>query len=264
VATNASAEEYLPLLRSQQNETFGWVVRSGFDPRAFEVGPAEWGDIACTRFAYKDSSFFFDVSTVRGIFSIRHSPGASELLTHQMNSGSDFGAMERPFLAWLSYLRREVEAPDLWAMAREGPSLFFVGGAVNDNDPFTAPQLAQIAAAVNRGRVYLAEAGVSDDALGAANEKLDYLVEASRRSGRFDWANIAFSTAWGVAVAVAFDPDRARSVRDSRCPGPSTPRRIVKRSGTPRGWAGRARPEIDRPGADRGSVGRVAAMTRRR
>lgn len=211
--TNPSAEEYLPLLRSQQNEAFGWVVRSGFDPRDFEVGPATWGDdIACTRFAYKDSAFFLDVSTARGNFSIRYSPGSSELLTHQMSLGRDFAVAERPFLAWLAYLRREVEAPDLWAMAREGPTLFFVGGVVTDNDPFTAPELAQIAAAVERTRAYLIETGVEGEALADANAKLDYLVEASRRSGRFDWANIAFSTAWGVAVAAAFDPDRARAL----------------------------------------------------
>jgi hypothetical protein len=211
VPMTPSADEYLPLLRSQKNDAFRWVVQSGFDPRDFEVGNATWGDdAACTRFAYRDSAFFLDVSTVRGSFSLRHSPGSSEVLTHQMSLGSDFHAVERPFLAWLAYLRREVEAPDLWAMAQEGPTLFFVGGVATDNDPFTAPELAQIAAAVERTRVYLVENGVEGEALEDANRKLDYLVEVSRRSGRFDWANIAFSTAWGVAVAAAFDPDRAR------------------------------------------------------
>jgi hypothetical protein len=213
--TNPSAEEYLPLLKSQRNEAFGWVVRSGFDPGAFEVGEATWGDddpVPCTRFTYRDSPFFFEVSTVRGTFSIRHSPGASELLTHQMSLGRDFASVERPFLAWLAYLRREVEAVDLWDLYRQGPGLFFAGANPDNNQPFTAPEVAQITIGVERVRVYLIEQGVEGQVLADANTNLEYLVEASQRSGRFDWANIAFSTVFNIALAAAFDPDRARAL----------------------------------------------------
>ena len=210
---NPRAEEYYPLLKSQRNEAFNWVVRSGFDPGAFEVGDATWGDedpVRCTRFAYRDSPFFFDISTVRGAFSARHSPGASEILTYQMSLGRDFTSVERPFLAWLAYLRREVEAPDLWDLYRQGPELFFEGASRDNNEPFTEPEVAQIVVGIERVRVYLVEQGVQGSVLAEANSKLDYLVEASKRSGRFDWANIAFSTIFNIAVAVAFDPDRAR------------------------------------------------------
>jgi len=210
MVTTPSADEYRPLLRTQQNKAFAWVERSGFDPSAFEVGPAKWRDAQCTRFAYKGSAFFFDVSTVRQSYSVRHSPGASELFTHVTGFPQDFQAVERPFTAWLSYLRREVEAPDLWAMVHGGPTLFSAGGVVTNNDPFTAPELAKIVEAVDRARAYLAEVGVTGDVLREANSKLDYLVAASRRSGRFDWANVAFSIAWSIALAAAFGPDQAR------------------------------------------------------
>ena len=182
--TNPSAEEYLRLLRSQQNEAFRWVEETGFDPGRFEVGPDEWGDTKVTRFTYRDSPFFLDISTVRTNFSIRYSPGASELLTHQMDYSGDFSAVERVFKAWLSYVRREVEAPDLWALAREGVTLFAVSGEPEQNNPFTASEKAEIVIAVERVRVYLEGAGVSGEPLAAANAKLDYLVEASHRSGR--------------------------------------------------------------------------------
>jgi hypothetical protein len=209
---NPSAEEYYPLLKSQRNEAFGWVVRSGFDPGAFEVGDATWGDdlVKCTRFAYRDSPYFFDISTVRGAFSARHSPGASEILTYQMSLGRDFASVERPFLAWLAYLRREVEAVDLWDLYLQGPGLFFAGASVDSNEPISEAEVAQITVGVERVRVYLVEQGVEGQVLADANAKLDYLVEASHRSGRFDWANIAFSTLFNIALAAAFDPERAR------------------------------------------------------
>lgn len=53
--------------------------------------------------------------------------------------------------------------------------------------------------------------------LAQANDhaKLDYLIETSERSGRFDWAAVGFTTAWGIAVAAAFDPDRARGILET-------------------------------------------------
>lgn len=212
---NPNAEEYLPLLRTQRNKAFEWTEQMGFDGQAFTVDEAEWGDTKVTRFLYRDSPYFLDMSTVRGAFSIRFSPGASELLTHQMDYSRDFDAVERPFKAWLSYLRREVEAPDLWALAREGLTLFAVSGEPGRNDPFTAAEQANIAVAIERVRAYLMRAGVSGEPLAAANGKLDYLVEASRRSGRFDWANIAFSVVFNIGLAVAFGPVQARALLEA-------------------------------------------------
>jgi hypothetical protein len=63
---------------------------------------------------------------------------------------------------------------------------------------------------VQRVRTYLVGSGVDGVALADANTKLDYLVGASRRVGRFDWWNIAVSTLIGIAVTAAFDPAQAQ------------------------------------------------------
>jgi hypothetical protein len=207
---NPSPDEYLPLLRTQRNEAFEWVLREGFDPSQFEVLEAKWGDTRCTRFAYKDSPYFLDVGTARRQFHVRYSPGASELMTHQMGIGGNWGGVEESFLAWLAYLRREVEAPDLWALYRDGPTLYFPGASAENNEPFSGPEIAQINIGIDEIRVYLIQQGVGGEALVDVNAKLDYLVASSSRQGRFDWANIAFSTLFSIALQVAFDPERAR------------------------------------------------------
>lgn len=214
VSKNPSVEDYLPLLRSQSNAAFEWVRDSGFDPAGFEVGAAEWGKIPCNRFAYSESAYFFDVSTARSSYSVRYSPGASELLTHQIGVATSFDQLEEPFKAWLSFLRRELVAPDLWALVRD-PGAGFAGvGVATDNRPFTPPEVAQIVIAIDAARTYLSDGGVTGDALDQANAKLDYLVEAAKRSGRMDWFNIAFSVLFGIATQVLFDPDRARELID--------------------------------------------------
>lgn len=61
-------------------------------------------------------------------------------------------------------------------------------------------------------RTYLLDAGVTGNTLAEVNGRLDYLVEAAKRSGRMDWMNIAFSVLFGIATQVASDPDRAREL----------------------------------------------------
>ena len=209
---NPAPEDYLPLMRTQLNAALAWIQDGGFNADAFEVGPAQWGETNCTRFAYSDSPYFLDVSTARSSYSVRHSPGASELLTHLMSFATDFEGVERPFKAWLSYLRREVDAPDLWALVRKGTSIFAPLGNATDNSPFAAAEITQVVIAIDAARLYLSDAGVTGDALAQANQKLDYLVGAAKRAGRMDWFNIALSVVMAIAIAVAFDTERAREL----------------------------------------------------
>ncbi len=203
------ADEYLPLLKTQKNEAFAWIEEAGFDPHGFEVKPGQWGQIPCTHFAYQGSPYFFDVNTARRAYSVRYSPGQSELMDWRPGVTS-FEAIKRHFVAWLTYLRREVEAPDLWAMAREAPWLFHADGTPTNDDPFTPGELAQIVQGLDRARTYLVEVGVTGELLRESNEKLDYLVEAAGRSGRREWRLVAFSMLWSVVVAAAFSPEQAR------------------------------------------------------
>jgi hypothetical protein len=206
-----SADEYLPLLKTQRNLALAWIEQGGFDPRAFEVGPVEWGPIPCTQFAYTGTPYFFDVSTARHFYSVRYSPGATELVDFR-HDANDFAGLERHFTAWLSYLRREVEAPDLWAMIHQAPAMFWPGGDVHNDEPFTAEELVRVVAGIERARLYLVDAGVAEDLLREANAKFDYLVATAKRSGRFAWFNLAFGVLWNVAVAVAFGPERAQAL----------------------------------------------------
>jgi hypothetical protein len=209
MTTNPSPEEYLPLLRSQRNRAFEWVRDAGLDPSRFAVGAADWGKTRCNRFAYREAEYFFDVSTARGRYSVRYSPGASELLTHQMDVAVNFDSLESAFKAWLSYLRREVEAPDLWELIRSGGRALALAGAPSNNDPFTEVEREQVVVAIGIARTYLIDAGVDADAADV-KEQLEYLTDTSRRSGRRDWYFLAFGVLFDIAVAVALDPDAAR------------------------------------------------------
>ena len=210
---NPSPDEYLPLLTTQKNRAFAWIVESGFDPRGFEVTEAFWGEgIPCTRFEYVHSDYFLDVSTARGAYHLRYSPGASELLTHQMDYSRDFESIEEGFKAWLGYLRREAEAPDLWALLHELPDHYSIPPTPDANEPFDEAEIRQIVAGVESARAYVRELQLSPSDYQIASVKLDYLVDAARHARRYDWFQIAFTVVWTLMVSAAFDPEQAQTI----------------------------------------------------
>jgi hypothetical protein len=211
VPTNPSREEYLPLLKTQRNAVFDWVREAGFDPSDFEVDAADWGGARCTRFAYRGSPYYFDVSMARSAYSLRWTPGDSEALGHVIDYTVVFELIEPPFKAWLTYLRRELEAPDLWGLLGEkDPALPPFGSS--GNTPFTEAELGQVIVQIDAARTYFIEAGATGEALAVVNERLEYLVAAAKRSGRMDWMNIAFSVLFGLAGQLNFDPNQAREL----------------------------------------------------
>jgi hypothetical protein len=50
------------------------------------------------------------------------------------------------------------------------------------------------------------------DRLSDANAKLDYLIDAAERLGRFDWRQVAAGIVVSGWISAAFDPDRARTL----------------------------------------------------
>ncbi len=205
------ADEYLPLLKTQKNEALQWIVQAGLEPSAFEVGAGECGGALCTRFAYKGSPFFFDVGTARHSYQARYYPGKSDLVDLQMAAGT-FARLEADFKAWLANLRREVEAPDLWAIVQTEGGFYFGAGTADNNEPFADVELMQIVGAMDEVRAFIASAGLAPETTVEANLKVDYLVSAAPRVGRFDWINLAFTTLWSIVVAAAFNPGQARAI----------------------------------------------------
>lgn len=212
--TTPDASEYLPLLKTQKNQALRWIADAGLDPHAFEVTVGQWGEIPCTRFSYKGSPYFLEVTTAGRSYGARYSPGRANLLDFRMGV-SLFEALAEEFSAWLTYLQREVEEPDLWALIEGAPAMFWPFGDANDEEPLTQQEIENVSVGIERGRLYLVQSGVTGQQLQEANAKLDYLVEAAKHSSRFGWLSLAFGVLWNVAVAVAFSPDQARALFES-------------------------------------------------
>jgi hypothetical protein len=86
-------------------------------------------------------------------------------------------------------IERDRNTPDLWAeFARERETLSGTTPAPEDNTPFTADEQAEIEWRLHEIAEYAIESGkFEDEELRTLSAKIDYLIESSKHSRRFDW-----------------------------------------------------------------------------
>jgi hypothetical protein len=112
----------------------------------------------------------------------------------------------RRLARWLTFVAEEFNTPDLWARGDEQG--FWGSHDAADNSPFTAAEQATIVAELRhltdriKSQHELSEAQVH-----RVEENIDQLVEASRTSGRRDWAIMFVSVvaAWAFTEYVPGD-----------------------------------------------------------
>jgi|SRR5665647_141716 len=92
---------------------------------------------------------------------------------------------------WAREVKRDVDTPDLWGEVRRRQGV--LTGTIyedSDNTPFTKAELVEIADKVQQIKEFVKTQPISEARMLSAEAKLDYVLEASRRLGRKDWAII--------------------------------------------------------------------------
>lgn len=114
---------------------------------------------------------------------------------------------------WVAELRKQVDTPDLWSLAQHETALIEIAGSVVNNLPFTAEEQSEIASKLDAiGRYLLSMGEFQAREIGIIESRLGYLEDSSKRFGRKDWLNLAFSTFFGLAVSLALDPPKAHAL----------------------------------------------------
>lgn len=192
------------LLQSQKNEVFAKITAAGLDPLDFNFEEQRKEERAFAgrteillahRLVHTPSEYAFRF----GENWVSYSPGAEaiEELTENLNWAQKMWAVER----WLTYLKREINAPDLWASLAQERELLGTEPVGAVNAPFNAEEQAQIKLAIDEIRVYITSTySLASEPLAKVNRKLDYLIDASTRLGRIDWKNIFVGALLSLAL----------------------------------------------------------------
>lgn len=180
------------LLQSQKNEVLLIIKDSGMNPLEFQlIEGSGW----LPKVVHTPSGFDFTFSGDSVIFS----PGANTV-SQEVKQLAWVGK-SNALRYWLSYLKREIEAPDLWGALAQEQELFRAEPAGAVNAPFNAAEQVQIKKAVEEIRVYITSTySLTGEPLAKVNRKLDYLIDASTRLGRIDWKNIFVGALLSLAL----------------------------------------------------------------
>lgn len=198
-----------PLLQSKRNEVFARVSAAGFAPAAFEWTTAIAQDQSCDVLTYRANREFTFTFVPGYEWFVTYSPG--EHLAHDSQLVGDWSYALQRVDWWLSYLRRETEAPDLWSGLVSGTELGDVPDKF-DNRPFTPDEREDIAGRIEVLRTRLLEMDrVTEEDTHVIVDRLDYLTLATERLGRFDWRGVAAAVVLEFGARGLLDTNFART-----------------------------------------------------
>jgi hypothetical protein len=201
------------LLKTQKNEILNIIMDYGLDPIEFEWEELERsqgypiGEETFHRLIHKPSGY----SALFGQNFLSYSPGPES--PTETEHRLDWGGKRSAVYRWLTYLKREVEAPDLWASLSQEQALLSLEPAEATNTSFTPDEQRQVKQAIEEIRIYITTTyTLESEPLARINRKLDYLIDASTRLGRIDWKNLFVGAL--ISLALQQLPSSGPGVRE--------------------------------------------------
>jgi len=201
------------ILKSHKQVIANSIIRTGLEPSLFhwETEKSKFsGQELVSKLCYGKTSYYF----VFEFYNDRHycifSPGPSQLIKAEYPGDwpNQLGYVDR----WLVFLKREIESVDPW----EDIDKYLPGDDINledekENSPYTYDQVEHISIALNKLKVEIKNSfGLGDEQFGIVQNKLDYLIDRSKKMGRIDWKNLFVGTLMGLASNLILDPEKVK------------------------------------------------------
>jgi hypothetical protein len=212
------------LKQRQLNDILSLIQQSELDPSEFE-----WADVESiehqgvivghrARFGHecrisvlthRPSKYFCKF----GLAYITFSPGAQHRV--EFHEHLDVWEVKLQFTRqWLAELRKEVEAPDLWADIGQEKVLSTAASSTDlDNRLFTAAEQSLIAAKLDEIKGYiLEEQHFNAEQAEFVQREFADLKESSRRFGRKDWLRVLLGVLISQVINLALTPEKAKGL----------------------------------------------------
>lgn len=200
------------------NEAFELLQAGGLDPKEFE-----WHKVQGTprnsivsELRHKETGYYFrfDYSTtfdqpVTGRYA-KFSPSKGG------RSGSQRSTIDQPlvmFRHWVECLKRELDAPDLWAMlAEETARLQALATVEGENQPFTPDELPVVLTRLEELKGQMeAASDKSDETLKLIEQRFDFLEEQAKIAGRTSFFLMLLGSILGHLLSSSLSGEQVRA-----------------------------------------------------
>lgn len=190
------------VLRSQANEVLELIQSVGLEPSSFAWGirsSVETPGLEVSSLTHSGTGHYFIFDFCDGEHYAVHSPGRDSMreTRHTEFWSSQVGSVEN----WLQYLKREVQAPDLWSAILEDSQLATAAASSDDEQPFTVEEQRKVSSQLAEIKRYvIATHDLCEEDSRFVTKRLDYLADAAKRQARRDWLHLAL----GVLLTIGF------------------------------------------------------------
>ncbi len=144
-----------------------------------------------------------------------YSPGEDNNHTTHKPTHGEWWRTENDFGDWVTELRKEIDATDLWNEFRQQKD-FAASLAAQDSNtdtPFTKPEREQIAAALDDIKKQLVNMHHWDVQQAAIIDyQFNNMTEASNRMGRRDWMQFLYGGIMSVLINLAVTPEQGHAI----------------------------------------------------
>lgn len=180
-----------------KNECFEAIRRAQLDPADFFWGgqtSSVAGGVEALILKAQPEGFIsarFEFGFYSDNWAYHYVPGTAAPYTGGRAGG--WAAEMSAFDRWLETVKAEIGSPDLWAALERERELLLRPGEIgpDNNEPFTAEELANLRAQIVDLKRYIASAPeFSETEARTLEARLDYAEQLAPRLGRFDWWNL--------------------------------------------------------------------------
>ena len=203
------------ILKSQKNGVFNIMSILGLEPSMFEwlIVKSKFSNdqVSMVRHINSDHYFIFDFLEQKYFCS--YSPGRNKPVVEAVPGTWEY-LFDQYLPDWLRTVKQEIEIVDPW----EEIEKYLPGSTVNlenesGNAQFTYDQVVHITEAVEKLKKEIANnfhlKGLEEKLV---QQKLDYLIDRSKKLGKIDWKNLFLGTLMGLAANLAFNPEQAKTL----------------------------------------------------
>lgn len=209
------------LYRTERNDIFEIVRRIGGDPLLIRV--------RCHRVAEKELRLKVDGEPTFYFFMAAHSTvdgrspegfwrisGVPQYTPSPTTDWIKWSVLYTHLEKWVSRVKKELDAPDLWAaFVLDQRTTAFAGARPSDESfrPFTADEKVVIRRALSATEQKIDETfHPSRDEMAYVRERLDYIADRLDHLNRFDWKGVFLESIMSVGVGLALDAVGVRTL----------------------------------------------------
>ncbi len=205
----------MKLLVSQKNELYDQIEESGLSPAMFEFKEASSKIVPkqiATILVLKNSEFYFSFET--GLKSISShytifSPGRGSI-TETQSPGS-WSTQFVYFQNWLTYLQREISAPNKWERLSKEITEIKIPLS-SDESKFTAYEFDNLKYRINLLKTNLEQIGLEPEQISSIYNKLDHLLDLAKEMNKFDWKSLFVGTFVSIIIQLSISPELGRMI----------------------------------------------------